>query len=73
MSAIDHLGPADLSTTGLTLAGVKQLVLGSTSLEESTKKQMAGALDALAKGLGRPIDTIPAAPVQLRPLGFVDK
>lgn len=68
MSAIDHLDPADLSTTGLTLAGVKQLVLGSTSLDESTKKQMAGALDALAKGLGRPIDTIPAAPVELRPL-----
>ncbi len=66
MSIPVHLPERSLPPSA-SLAEVRQHILAS-DLPERRRKALASSLNTIARALGRPLETLPAAPSQLRPL-----
>lgn len=68
MSTSPLLGPAAPPASTGTLAQLRAQILADTTLPPRRQRDIASALQSLAKGLGRPLDTLPAEPAALRAL-----
>lgn len=68
MSTSSLLAPAAPPASTGTLAQLRAQILVDTTLPPRRQRDIASALQSLAKGLGRPLDTLPADPAALRAL-----
>lgn len=50
------------------MAELRALILSSPDLPEARRRAIACALNTVARGIGMPLDAIPAAPARLRPM-----
>jgi integrase len=60
--------PATPTASASTLAQLRARLLTDTALPQRRQRDLASALQSLAKGVGRPLDTIPAEPATVRRL-----
>lgn len=68
MSTSLLLAPAAQPASADTLAQLRAQILADTALSPQRQRDIASALQSLAKGLGRSLDSLPAEPAALRRL-----